>query len=111
MKFIEAQIMGQSYRLSCPENGEKQLQEAVGRVDVAMRRIRDAGKVKARDRIAVLAALNLAYDLNQQQQSAPPAPSAHEPVPQAQDLQRMAELMAKLDKVLGTPPAPSAAPA
>jgi cell division protein ZapA len=35
---------------------------AVERVDTAMCKIRDAGKVKARDRIAVLAALNLAFE-------------------------------------------------
>jgi cell division protein ZapA len=35
----------------------------VGKVDEAMCKIRDAGKIKARDRIAVLAALNLAFDL------------------------------------------------
>ena len=55
MKQIEVQIMGQSYLLGCPEGGEPQLREAVERVDAAMCKIRDAGKVKARDRIAVLA--------------------------------------------------------
>jgi len=55
--------MGQSYLLACPEGGESRLLEAVERVDTAMCKIREAGKVKARERIAVLAALNLAFDL------------------------------------------------
>ena len=63
MKQLEVQIMGQSYLLGCPEGGEVRLQDAVHRVDAAMCKIRDAGKVRARDRIAVLAALNLAFDL------------------------------------------------
>ncbi len=63
MKQIEVQIMGQGYVLGCPEGGETRLSEAVGKVDQAMCTIRDAGKIKARDRIAVLAALNLAFDL------------------------------------------------
>ncbi|MGI9150118.1 MAG: cell division protein ZapA, partial [Limnohabitans sp.] len=63
MKQIEVQIMGQGYVLGCPEGGEARLSEAVGKVDEAMCKIRDAGKIKARDRIAVLAALNLAFDL------------------------------------------------
>ena len=63
MKQIEVQIMGQGYVLGCPEGGETRLSEAVGKVDQAMCKIRDAGKIKARDRIAVLAALNLAFDL------------------------------------------------
>ena len=49
--------MGQSYLLGCPDGGEEQLLKAVQRVDAGMCKIRDAGKVRARDRIAVLAAL------------------------------------------------------
>lgn len=63
MKQMEVTIMGQSYILACPEGGEQSLLEAVGNVDREMSAIRDAGKVKARERIAVLAALNLAYAL------------------------------------------------
>jgi len=63
MKQLEVQIMGQSYLLTCPEGGDSHLLEAVKQVDAAMCKIRAAGKVKARERIAVLAALNLAFDL------------------------------------------------
>ena len=62
MKQLEVQIMGQSYLLGCPEGGDVKLLEAVERVDTAMCKIRDAGKVRARERIAVVAALNLAFD-------------------------------------------------
>ena len=65
MKQLDVQIMGQSYLLGCPQGGEVQFREAVQRVDAGMCRIRDAGKVKARDRIAVLAALNLAFELSE----------------------------------------------
>ena len=63
MKQLEVIIMGQSYILGCPDGGERALLEAVGNVDQEMCAIRDAGKVRARERIAVLAALNLAYVL------------------------------------------------
>jgi cell division protein ZapA len=63
VKQLEVTIMGQSYILGCPDGGETSLLEAVGNVDREMCAIRDAGKVKARERIAVLAALNLAYAL------------------------------------------------
>jgi cell division protein ZapA len=63
MKQLEVTILGQSYLLGCPEGGEVALLEAVGNVDREMSAIRDGGKVKARERIAVLAALNLAYAL------------------------------------------------
>lgn len=73
MKQLEVQIMGQGYLLGAPEGGEARLLEAVERVDTAMCKIRDAGKVKARDRIAVLAALNLAFDLSDRPAAAAPA--------------------------------------
>lgn len=63
MKQMEVTIMGQSYVLGCPEGGEVSLLEAVSSVDREMSAIRDSGRVKARERIAVLAALNLAYAL------------------------------------------------
>ena len=72
MKQLEVQIMGQNYMLGCPQNSEARLLKAVETVDSAMCKIRDAGKVKARDRIAVLAALNLAYQLLE------PAPTLQE---------------------------------
>ena len=66
MKQVEVTIMGQNYVLGCPEGGEKPLLAAVASVDREMLAIRDAGKVRARERIAVLAALNLAYALAEQ---------------------------------------------
>ncbi|WBY02319.1 cell division protein ZapA [Ramlibacter tataouinensis] len=95
-KQIEVQIMGQSYLLGCPEGGEGRLLEAVEKVDTAMCRIRDAGKVKARDRIAVLAALNLAFDVADRQ-APPPAPPAAE----GEFDPRLALLLDRLDRALG----------
>ncbi|MBK9133275.1 MAG: cell division protein ZapA [Betaproteobacteria bacterium] len=66
MKQVEVSILGQAYTLGCPEGGEELLVRAVAAVDREMTNIRDAGKVKARERIAVLAALNLAYQIAEQ---------------------------------------------
>ena len=107
MKQLEVQIMGQSYLLGCPAGGEQRLLEAVEKVDTAMCRIRDAGKVKARDRIAVLAALNLAFDLADK-----PAPVLHASsfasndqtvtgIRSLADDVRLAQLMVRLDQALG----------
>ena len=63
MKQVEVTIMGQTYRLGCPDGGEATLHAAVNEVDREMCAIRDGGRVKARERIAVLAALNVAYAL------------------------------------------------
>jgi cell division protein ZapA len=105
MKQLEVTIMGQSYILACPPGRETQLLEAVGSVDREMCAIRDAGKVKARERIAVLAALNLAYELAAAGQTgpgelAPPAPErrSEDILDRQPDLGR---LLQRLDAALG----------
>jgi cell division protein ZapA len=94
MKQLEVQIMGQSYLLGCPEGGDARLLDAVERVDTAMCRIRDSGKVKARDRIAVLAALNLAFDLPDNTHATPAGL-------QADDQPPLTALLHRLDMALG----------
>ncbi len=102
MKQLEVQIMGQGYLLGCPEGGETRLHDAVQRVDAAMCKIRDAGKIRARDRIAVLAALNLAFELGE--------PAAPMPAPLAapgtagtdpKDQATLTALLQRLDRALG----------
>jgi len=114
MKQLEVQILQQSYLLTCPEGQESRLLEAVERVDTAMTRIRDAGKVRARERIAVLAALNLAFEIADreaadlaaaaQQREAPATPAIAQtqdtPLSTAQD-QRLQQLMLRLDDAVG----------
>ena len=104
---IEVQIMGQSYLLGCPEGGQAQLLAAVDKVDQAMCKVRDAGKIKARDRIAVLAALNLAFENINAEDAAQNAPAnaneASDPTPTAvseSELQRLDQLLKKLDQAL-----------
>jgi len=104
MNQIEVSIMGQSYRLGCPDGGEARLREAVAQVDREMCAIRDSGKLKARERIAVLAALNLAYVLSERQPAATPptvsASSSTADVPPA-DAAYIDQLIARLDQTLG----------
>ena len=110
MKQLEVQIMGQSYLLGCPENGDARMLDAVNRVDIAMCKIRDGGKIKARDRIAVLAALNLAFDIPERPPvalPATPAPSGSNPgAPAAEQAapshQKLAALMLRLDAALSS---------
>lgn len=118
MKQIEVQILQQSYLLSCPEGHESRLLDAVERVDTAMTRIRDAGKVRARERIAVLAALNLAFEIADREAAdlaaatqpvatppASPNPSTHmagrqeSPLPDTDQL-RLQSLVQRLDDAL-----------
>jgi cell division protein ZapA len=69
MKQVEVSISGQPYTLACPDGGEQLLAAAVASVDREMNTIRESGKVKARERVAVLAALNVAYQLAERKAS------------------------------------------
>lgn len=112
-KQLEVQIMGQSYLLGCPVGGEARLLAAVDKVDQAMCKVRDAGKIKARDRIAVLAALNLAFEQDQQtgqtentnaatseDTSASTSPPADAAALNGKDHERLSQLLQKLDQAL-----------
>ena len=95
MKQLEVQIMGQSYLLGCPPDGDARLLDAVNRVDLAMCKIRDGGKIKARDRIAVLAALNLAFDVPEST-----AAKYAQAAPTGQESAQLAALLDRLDTAL-----------
>ena len=60
---LDVSIMGQSYKLACKEGEEEALREAVAYLDEKMCVIRDAGKIKGTDRIAVMAALGMTAEL------------------------------------------------
>lgn len=97
MKQLEVTILGQSYLLGCPDGGEALLQAAVASVDREMSGIRDAGKVKARERIAVLAALNLAYQLAER----PAAPTSSAPAAPGATSPDLDALIRRIDAALG----------
>lgn len=59
---LDVTIMGNPYRLQVKEGEEKTLLEAVSFLDAKMCALRDSGKVKGNDRIAVMAALSVAAE-------------------------------------------------
>lgn len=62
-KTIEISILGRSYRIACEEGERDALLQAVAYLDGKMDEIKRAGKVNGTDRIAVMAALNIAHEL------------------------------------------------
>jgi cell division protein ZapA len=103
MKQVEVTIMGHGYVLGCPDGGEALLAIAVASVDREMSAIRDAGKVKARERIAVLAALNVAYqlaELNATRPAPSKAPLNGAGATSEPDAIDLAALMQRIDRVL-----------
>ncbi len=55
--------MGKEYRIACDLEDQDDLIYSAQQLDLQMRRMRDSGKVAGPDRIAVMAALNLAHEL------------------------------------------------
>jgi len=62
-KTIEVSILGRSYRVACEDGEREALLQAVAYLDTKMGEIKKAGKVNGADRIAVMAALNIAHEL------------------------------------------------
>ena len=61
---VSLTIMGKEYKIACTKEEQNALLESAQLLDEKMREIRDTGKVVGPDRIAVMAALNIAHELN-----------------------------------------------
>jgi len=62
-KALEVNIMGRNYRVTCADDEREALLAAVAYVDKKMTEIKAASKVAGTERIAVMAALNIANEL------------------------------------------------
>jgi len=62
-KGLQINVMGREFRVACPENEQKGLLEAVDYLNRKMTEIRDHGKIIGIERIAIMAALNIAHEL------------------------------------------------
>ncbi len=62
MKGLDVTIMGREFRVACPAEEQEALMQAVEFLDGRMHEIRDAGKIIGIDRIAIMAALNIAHE-------------------------------------------------
>jgi cell division protein ZapA len=63
VKAVDVSIMGREFSIACAEGEREALLAAVSYLDKKMCDIRDAGKVIGNERIAMMAALNLAHEL------------------------------------------------
>ncbi|MHB0992207.1 MAG: cell division protein ZapA [Burkholderiales bacterium] len=62
-KGMDINILGREFRVACPEGEQEDLLAAAQYLDTKMREIREQGKVIGIERIAVMAALNIAFEL------------------------------------------------
>ena len=103
---LDVTILGRDFKVACKEDERGALMEAVALLDRRMREIRDAGKVSGTDRIAVMAALNIAHDLLRERRASTAAGGATAHVPtgatiDGEAVQRRIEAMqAAIDRTL-----------
>ena len=61
-KGVTITVMGREFRVAAPDGEERQLLASVDFLNKKMREVRDTGKVVGNERIAIMAALNIAHE-------------------------------------------------
>jgi cell division protein ZapA len=69
-KAVSISLLGREFRVGCPEGEEKQLAASVDYLNRKMKEVRDTGKVVGNERIAIMAALNIAHEFMSKPSSA-----------------------------------------
>ncbi len=66
---VSINIFGKEYQVACEKEDQPALVAASTLLDSRMREIRSAGKILGTERVAVMAALNIAHELIESQQN------------------------------------------
>ena len=80
MVTLDVSLLGRDFKVACKESERAELTDAVALLDRRMREIRESGKIAGAERVAVMAALNLAHDLLRERKvprSSAPASATH----------------------------------
>jgi len=59
---VSVELLGKEYLVACPAENRQDLERAAQLLDVRMKEIKGQGKLYGSERVAIMAALNLAYD-------------------------------------------------
>ena len=101
---LDVHLLGRDYKIACKEDERADLLDAVAFLDKRMREIRGAGKTAGVDRIAVMAALNIANELLRERKTPPSAPQVvHNPegsVDAGSARRRIQSMQAAIDQAL-----------
>ena len=55
-------LLGREFRVACPEGEEREIMAAADYLNRKLKEVRDTGKVVGNERIAIMAALNIAHE-------------------------------------------------
>jgi len=104
---LDVSLLGRDYKVACKADEQSELRDAVTFLELRMREIRDGSKTSSVERIAVMAALNLAHDFQLQRGRAAPGGAATregdgDAIDVAAVRQRIAGMQSAIDQVLTT---------
>jgi len=103
MVTLDVSLLGRDYKVACKEDEQAELKDAVAFLERRMREIRDGSKTSSVERITVMAALNLAHELQREHAAPPAAPVAIAPA-EGFDVsavrRRIAGMQSVIDQVL-----------
>ncbi len=97
---LDVSLLGRDYKVACKEHERAELIEAVALLDRRMREIRDAGKIAGTERIAVMAALNLAHELLRARNAATASNAASVSIDVGGARRRIASMHQAIDQAL-----------
>ena len=100
---LDVSLLGREYKVACKESERAALVDAVALLDRRMREIRDSGKIVGAERIAVMAALNLAHDLLRERhapRAGPPLSPTNVAIDDGALRRRIASMQSAIDQVL-----------
>ncbi len=99
-KGIAISIMGREFRVAAPAGEERQLIASVDYLNQKMKEIRDAGKIVGNERIAIMAALNIAHEHLHASGEAPAKTVTHSSIDEAFVKGKMAAFESILEKAV-----------
>jgi len=67
---LTVSLLGREFRVACPDGEEKQLLASADYLNRKLKEVRDTGKVVGNERIAIMAALNIAHEFMSNRPSA-----------------------------------------
>ncbi len=105
MVTLDISLLGRDYKVACKDGEEDELRDAVAFLEHRMREIREASKTSTVERVAVMAALNLAHDFQRERAFPSAAPEPVTPtdiVDASAALQRIAAMRSAIDQVLSS---------
>ena len=102
LNYLDIALLGKEDRVACPPEEHEALQAAVRYVDAKMHDIADKTKSSIPERIAVMAALNIAHELLSRDTASEQQPTreSETPLDIGDTLRRISDMEAQLDAAL-----------